>query len=60
MKLISRRHKDLADLVELFKRQIPNLDSVRAFVASNLPSQVSMLDELITCAEDEMSQEGIP
>lgn len=60
MKLISMRHKDLADLVELFKRQIPNLDSVRAFVASNLPSQVSMLDELITCAEDEMSQEGIP
>jgi hypothetical protein len=57
MKLISRRHKDIADLIELFKRRTPDLDGVRKFVKENLPSQVQMLDELIACAEDESAQE---
>jgi hypothetical protein len=56
MKLISRRHKDLADLIELFKRRTPDLDAIRIFVKENLPSRVPLLDELITCAEDESAQ----
>jgi hypothetical protein len=60
MKLISRRHKDLADLVEMFKRRIVDLEAVREFVSKNLPSQVTMLDELILCAENEMAEEGTP
>ena len=54
MKLIARRHKDLADLIELFKRNINEIEQVRAFVKENLPSQAGMLDELIACAEAEM------
>ena len=60
MKLIARRHKDLADLVELFKRRIVDLEAVRKFVAENLPLGKDLLDELITCAENEMALAGTP
>ena len=58
MKLISRRHKDLADLVELLKRRIREIEDIRAFVGENLPAQKNMFDELVACAESEMSEEG--
>ena len=58
MKLIARRYKDIADLVELFKRQpTDHLRIVREFVMENLPSQVSMFDEVVACAEAERSQD---
>lgn len=58
MKLIARRYKDIADLVELFKRMpTDHLRIVREFVMDNLPSQVSMFDEVVACAEAERSQD---
>ena len=60
MKLIARRHKDLADLVELFKRRTLDLEHVREFVDKNLPSQIDMLDELILCADNEVAEAGVP
>jgi hypothetical protein len=58
MKLISRRHKDLADLVELLKRWTREINDIRAFVIENLPAQKDMFDELVACAESEMAEEG--
>ena len=60
MKLIARRHKDLADVVELLKRRINEIESLRAFVVENLPAQQKMFDELVACAEAEMAEEGAP
>ena len=60
MKLIGRRHKDCADLIELFKRRLSELPALKAFVKSNLPSQADMLDDLIACAESELATEGLP
>ena len=58
MKLISHRHKDLADLVELLKRRISEIEDIRAFVGENLPAQKDTFDELVACAESEMAEEG--
>jgi hypothetical protein len=58
MKLISRRHKDLADLVELLKRWVKEIEDIRAFVSENLPAQKGMFDELVACSESEMAEEG--
>ena len=58
MKLISHRHKDLADLVELLKRRISEIEDIRTFVGENLPKQKNMFDELVACAESEMAEEG--
>jgi hypothetical protein len=58
MKLISRRHKDLADLVELLKRRISEIEDIRAFVGESLPAQKDMFDELVACAEAEMAEGG--
>jgi len=58
MKLISRRHKDLADLVELLKRRISEVEDIRAFVGESLPAQKGLFDELVACAEAEMAEEG--
>jgi hypothetical protein len=60
MKLIARRHKDLSDVVELLKRRINEIESLRAFVVENLPAQQKMFDELVACAEAEMAEEGAP
>jgi hypothetical protein len=58
MKLIARRHKDLADLVELLKRRIRETEYLRGFVKENLPAQREQFDELVACAEAEMAQDG--
>jgi hypothetical protein len=58
MKLIARRHKDMADLVELLKRRIRETEYLRGFVAENLPRQRAMFDELVACAEAEMTEDG--
>jgi hypothetical protein len=58
MKLIARRHKDMADLVELLKRRIRETEYLRGFVAENLPRQRAMFDELVACAEAEMAEDG--
>ena len=60
MKLIGRRHKDCADMIELFKRRLPELSELRVFVKDNLPSQVEQLDNLIACAEAELAEDGTP
>ena len=58
MKLISHRHKDLADLVELLKRRISEVEDIRTFVGESLPAQKGMFDELVACAESETAEEG--
>lgn len=60
MKLIGRRIKDKADLIELFKRRLSDLPSVKEFVKTNLPNQVEMLNELIIEMETELAAEGLP
>lgn len=60
MKLIARRHKDLADVVELIKRRINEVEQIRGFVKENLPKQMDQFDELIACAEAEMAEAGGP
>jgi hypothetical protein len=60
MKLIARRHKDLADVVELLKRRINEVEHLRGFVKENLPRQAEQFDELIACAEAEMAEAGGP
>jgi hypothetical protein len=60
MKLIAHRHKDLADLVELLKRRIREVEYLRGFVAENLPGQQSMFDQLVASAEQEMIEDRLP
>jgi hypothetical protein len=60
MKLIAGRHKDRADVIELFKRRtVTSIEEIEKFVKVNLPSQIEVLNELITCAANERAEEGI-
>jgi hypothetical protein len=59
MKLISHRHKDLADLVELIKRRRTEVEQIRAFVAENLPSQKDLFDSLVASAETEEIEDSV-
>lgn len=60
MKLIAGRHKDRADIIELFKRRSSAaIDEIEQFVKQALPSQTNLLGELITCAANERDEEDI-
>ena len=52
MKLLSGRHKDRTDIIELVKVR-SDLSSIVEFTKTNIPALLPMLDELITCAEEE-------
>ena len=52
MKLIAARHKDRTDIIELIKVR-SNLTSIAEFVSTNIPHLLPLLNELITCAEEE-------
>ena len=52
MKLISGRHKDRTDIIELAKVR-SDLSSIVEFTAANIPHLLPLLNELIICAEEE-------
>ena len=52
MKLITGRHKDRTDIIELAKVR-SNLASIVEFTSVNIPHLLPLLNELIICAEEE-------
>jgi hypothetical protein len=58
MKLIAGRWKDLSDVAELVKRHLREVAYLRAFIAENLPSQLSRFDGLVADAERELIEGG--
>lgn len=52
MKLITARHKDRTDIIELIKVR-SSLTSITEFVTANIPFLLPLLNELIICAEEE-------
>ena len=52
MKLISARHKDRTDIIELLKVW-GDLSSIENFVKKHIPQRFPMLEHLEICAEEE-------
>ena len=52
MKLISARHKDRTDIIELLKIW-GDLSSIESFVKKHIPQRLPMLEQLEICAEEE-------